>query len=117
MYFRGYPQLRDTGGFQILVSQEKARKLFKIVSHGSCSTEKLRCFGSGRIYIRPLQRSIPIRESMRVQEEYEVCLGCETPVAVSEMRQHQQDCVRCEVCIFPSYDENTGERLKNPPNC
>ncbi|CAB4029344.1 G2 M phase-specific E3 ubiquitin- ligase, partial [Paramuricea clavata] len=63
-----YPQLRQTGGFQFLVSQEKARKQLKVVSHGSCSVEQIRCFGSGRIYIRPLQRSIPLTEGLQDED-------------------------------------------------
>ena len=82
----------------MLVSQEKVRKQLKVVAHGSCSTEQLRCFGSGRIYIRPLQKSIPLTEVLGIQEEYEVCLACDNPVAVSEMRDHQES---CEVCISP----------------
>ncbi|XP_028415158.1 uncharacterized protein LOC114538207 isoform X2 [Dendronephthya gigantea] len=90
--FEAYPPLRFSGGFQILVSQEKERKKLKVVSHGSCSTEQLRCFGNGRIYIRPLQRSIPLTETVRFHEEKEICLSCGESVSVSEMSEHLQAC-------------------------
>ena len=79
------------------MSEEKARKQLKVVSHGCCSTEQLRCFGNGRIYVRPLQRSIPLTESVRLQEEREHCLSCGETFSVSEMRDHLRV---CEVRIF-----------------
>ena len=105
--FRAYPQLQHTGGFQLLVSDDKSRKKLKIVAHGSCSTEEIRCFGTGRIYIRPLQKSIRLSEELHVQEEYEVCLACDTPVAVSEMRDHLES---CEVCMLLN-DKNSSIRF------
>ena len=95
-HFRAYPQLEHTGGFQLLVSDDKSRKKLKVVAHGACSTEEIECFGMGRIYIHPLQESIRVTEEMYVREKYEVCLACDTPVAVSEMHDHQES---CEVCI------------------
>ena len=65
-----------TGGFELMISQEKARKQLKVVSHGSCNTEQIRCFGNGRIYIRPLQRNIELTEETRLQDEMKICLSC-----------------------------------------
>lgn len=64
------------------------------MSHGSCTTERLRCFGTGRIYIRPLQRSIPT-QIVKAEEEFEECIACGFAFAVSEVRRHQET---CEVC-------------------
>lgn len=89
--FRAYPKLRETGGFQLLISEARARKNLKVVSHGSCTTEQLRCFGTGRIYIRPLQRSITTQD-VKVDEEFEECIACGSVFAVSEMRHHQETC-------------------------
>ena len=90
--FRNFPKLKETGGFQLLLSKEKKRKELQVVCHGSCSTEQIRCFGAGRIYIRPLQRSIPLTRTVKMKEEFEECLSCGTAFAVSEIRRHQQTC-------------------------
>ena len=81
------------------MSWEKARKPLKVVSHGCCSTEQLRCFGNGRIYVRPVQRSIPLTESVRMQEETEHGLSCGETVSVSKMCDQLW---ACEVHIFRS---------------
>ncbi|CAB3977868.1 Hypothetical predicted protein [Paramuricea clavata] len=91
-----YPQLNETGGFQMLLTKEKKRKELRIVCHGSCNTEQLRCFGTGRIYLRPLQKSIPLPININVKEEFQQCLTCGGSFAVSEMRRHMNT---CQVCI------------------
>ena len=91
---RAYPPLRHVGGFQLLISDANVRKKLKVISHGSCTTKQMRCFGTGRIYIRPLQRSMKTQD-VKVDEEFVECIACSSPFAVSEMRRHQET---CEVC-------------------
>ena len=72
----------------MLGESREARKQLKVVSHGCCSSEQLRCFDNGRIYIQPLQRSIPLTESVCLQEEMEHCLSCGETFSVSKMCDH-----------------------------
>ena len=94
--FRANPHLKETGGFQILLSKAK-----KVVCHGSCSTEQLCCFGTGRIYIRPLQKSILLTRSVHVKQEFQACLSCGESFGISEMRRHLET---CEVVGRPSFE-------------
>jgi hypothetical protein len=84
----------------MLLSKEKKRKELRVVCHGSCSAEHLRCFGTGRIYIRPLQKSIALRADIHVKEEFQECLTCAGKFAISEMRRHMNTCVVCQSLIF-----------------
>lgn len=95
LLFSAYPQLNECGGIQILLSKEKKRKELGVVYNGCCSTDQLRCLGMGRIYLRPLQRSIPLPKSVNVKEEFQACLSCGESFATSEMRRHMNS---CEVC-------------------
>ena len=89
---RAYPPLQDCGGFQLLLSKEKRRNELRVVCHGTCTPEEIRCLGSGRIYIRPLQRNIPLSPAPEIKEEYEECLTCLLSVPVSQMREHREVC-------------------------
>lgn len=90
--FRAYPPLRHSGGFEFLLCKEESRKQLRVVNHGSCSAEQLRCFGTGRIYVRPLQRSIPITNVAAIKMELEECLTCFLPIPVNQMREHHTSC-------------------------
>lgn len=69
---------------------EKSRTELSIVSYGSCSTEEIRCFGTGRIYIRPVQIDITLDDSnLDWGDQYE---DCKMPVALSTMRRHMETC-------------------------
>ena len=73
--------------------KEKSRTELSIVSYGSCSTEEIRCFGSGRIYIRPVQIDIALNDSnLDWGDQYEDCMICKMPVALSAMRRHMETC-------------------------
>lgn len=47
---------------------------------------------TGRIYIRPVQTGIVLNESVDGGEQYEDCMTCNMPIALSEMRQHLEEC-------------------------
>lgn len=83
----------------MLLSNENKRKELRVVCHGSCSTEQLRCLGTGRIYLRPLQRGITLSTNIHVKEEYQECLTCRGSFAISEMRRHMNTCVVCQPLI------------------
>ena len=50
------------GGFELLTMKEKSRTALTVVSYGSCTTEEIRCFGTGHIYIRPIQIDIVLAD-------------------------------------------------------
>ena len=89
IFFSTFPQLRDAGGFEILLSKKSSRNIIHVVSQGSCNAGILRSFGTGRIYVRPLQLSIPLRKGSDIQ--FETCLVCHDNIPVSRMRKHYDD--------------------------
>ena len=84
--------MKHCGGFEFLTVKERSRTELNVVSYGSCSTDEIRCFGTGRIYIRPVQTDIVLNESVDWGEQYEDCMTCNMPIALSEMRQHLEEC-------------------------
>lgn len=50
--------MRSSGGFELLLCQDNSCTKLQVAKYGSCSTDELRCLGSGRIYIRPVQVDI-----------------------------------------------------------
>ena len=80
--------MKNAGGFRLLLAKETCRKELYVVSHGSCDAEQLRCFGTGRIHVRPLQVGIALAISLNTSVEYKECLTCHLLVPISEMQQH-----------------------------
>ena len=80
------------GGFDLLITKPKLRTEFQVVRSGCCSTEELRCLGTGRIYLRPLQKSLIVNEQGDDTEEYEECIFCCELFLISEIRQHIASC-------------------------
>jgi len=110
--FRAFTPLKFCGGFELLTMKEKSRTELSIVSYGSCSTEEMRCFGTGRIYIRPVQIDITLDDSnLDWGDQYEDCMICKMPVAMSTMRRHMETCGN-EVMWWHIF--NT-ESVINPP--
>ena len=110
----------------MLTVKEKSRAELQVVSCGSCCTEEIRCFGTGRIYIRPIQVDLSLDESgMERVEQYEDCLLCKMPVALTDMRQHMDTCgtvsehkeqlklILCKHCHWWCY-ALTSEKVKAP---
>lgn len=78
---------------QLLLTKERPRTELRIVSHGACTVDELRCFGSGRVYnIRPLQRNISRSHQPEVKDEYEYCLSCLRSIPISDMQEHLEIC-------------------------
>jgi hypothetical protein len=87
-----YPLLADCGGFELLLTKPKSRTDLQVVRCGSCSTEELRCLGTGRIYVRPIQKSLDVTQEEDESEEYEECLFCDKLFLIREIRQHITSC-------------------------
>ena len=49
--------------------------------------------GTGRIYVRPIQKNLVIEEEAHDTEEYEECLFCKSLFLISEIRQHIASCI------------------------
>lgn len=81
--------MKHCRGFELLTV--KHTKL-NVVSYGSCSTDEIRCLSTGRIYFTPMQKDIVLNESVDCGEQYEDCMTCNMPIALSEMCQHLEEC-------------------------
>ncbi len=74
------------------------------MSYGSCDAEQLSCFGTGRVYIRSLQKNIPLTDDTNSCVEYEECLFCNLSVSVKDMQNYCED---CHVRYFSSLYKST----------
>ena len=80
-------------GFELLTTKENSRTELAVVAYGSCCTDEIRCFGTGRIYIRPIQTDISLDDDVDWGgDQYEDCLSCNMPIALSDMRKHMDIC-------------------------
>lgn len=89
--------MKSCGGFELLLCEENSRTKLQVVKYGSCSTEELRCLGSGRIYIRPIQVDIFLGDVEDDEEHTEECLLCKASMPLRQMRAHMEE---CPVCLF-----------------
>lgn len=94
VFFSHFPQLNECGGFETMRCEPT--KQLKLVHVGAFSVEELRTFGTGRLYLRPIQKDIPLKE-IEITSEEQLCLTCGTSVVIAEMRQHLTTCVNLEV--------------------
>jgi hypothetical protein len=93
--------------------KEKSRTELEVVSCGSCSTDEIRCLGTGRIYIRLIQADITLGEKEDFGDQSENCLLCGREVLLTEMRRHAESSCANDIhvsnhfyminCIFLSY--------------
>ena len=90
--YRAHPLLADCGGFEMLLTKPKMRTELQVDRCGSCSTE-LRCTGTGRIYIQPIQKSLIVSEGENdTDQEYEECLFCHKLFPIHKIRLHITSC-------------------------
>ena len=81
----------------MLLCQDNSRTKLQVVKYGSCSTDELRCLGSGRIYLRPIQVDIFLGDVEDGEEHTEECLLCKASISLRQMRAHMEE---CPVCLF-----------------
>ncbi|XP_071947526.1 uncharacterized protein [Antedon mediterranea] len=89
LVFKTFPLLANCGGFEITTGD---RKKLIVVHYGPCKVQDLRTFGSGKLYIRPLQRDIPEAEIPLV-EAREKCLNCRANISMKNMKVHIKYCM------------------------
>ncbi|XP_068723494.1 uncharacterized protein [Montipora capricornis] len=90
--FEVFPPLKTCGGFELLLSDEKSRRNLCVVKYGSCCADEIRCWGTGRIYIRPIQTDIALGDDGGSDEECEKCLLCKVSIPLRQMRDHMELC-------------------------
>lgn len=97
MCFREFPRLEEGGGFEIMHTMENSRVFLNVASVGACAVDELIQMSSGRIYIRPIQRSLPIDETKKIQvsSDYEECHNCGSLINLENLRDHGKECRVC----------------------
>ena len=85
------------GGFELLTMKDKSHSKLNVVSYGSCRKDEIRCFGTGRNYVRSIQADYPVDDSLDFRDQYEDCLICKVPITLSDLREHMKTC-GSEVC-------------------
>ena len=85
--------MKTCGGFELLTTKEKSRTELGVVSFGTCSTDQIHCFGTGRIYTGPIQKDICLNDDTDIGgDKYEDCLSYNMPIALSDMQKHMDIC-------------------------
>ena len=79
LFSRAFPPIKNCGGFKTLLAREKSRTKLRVAKYGSCSADELRCFGTGRIYIRPIQSDIALADQDDT-DEHENCFLCKVTI-------------------------------------
>ncbi|XP_041823362.1 uncharacterized protein LOC121629366 isoform X2 [Melanotaenia boesemani] len=97
-----YPQLNDTGGFELLriSGTTRSRNLCSIPCPDTGYTVRylrspLTGIGQAVIYIRPLQKSISLENSsctLQQQGPLTKCLSCDTEIPLNKMKNHISKC-------------------------
>ncbi|XP_052242055.1 uncharacterized protein LOC127852211 [Dreissena polymorpha] len=91
----GFPQLKDSGGVELLRTGQHCRYL-KIIGCKWNSSELKSCLGSqARIYIRPVQKSLSTKPINAVSMEEECkseCESCKKEFPMRDLRHHLLYC-------------------------
>ncbi|XP_039894576.1 uncharacterized protein LOC120737779 isoform X2 [Simochromis diagramma] len=97
-----FPQLKDTGGFELLriSGTTRSRNLCTIPSPDTGYTVRylrspLSGIGQALIYIRPLQKSIDLEDSLTTLQQQgppTKCLNCDINIPLNKMKNHITKC-------------------------
>lgn len=92
--FRQFPRLEEGGGFEILRTADQSRSDLTIACVGACTVDEMMQISTGRVYLRPIQKSIVLDTSKKtlVSEEMEECLDCGVLVNIDQLRHHIKEC-------------------------
>ncbi|XP_076812875.1 uncharacterized protein LOC143459548 [Clavelina lepadiformis] len=81
-----FPPLSECGGYCILVNSGKG--LINI-SFGPCEAMMLKkALGTGKVYLRPIQKNISLSSFENKSQNVEKCLTCGEVISLPEMQQH-----------------------------
>ena len=100
----GFPQLRDYGGFEMMVCTANCKQLSHLDSAWDAkSLKSILGGGQSKIYLRPIQMSIPTKAANEKKPKTtlkEKCMMCDQEILLSELRSHfllcNKDILDCE---------------------
>ncbi|XP_063411184.1 uncharacterized protein LOC134694119 [Mytilus trossulus] len=112
---KGFPQLYNIGGFELLHCTSNCRELQRL--NCKWDVESLReIIGSqAKIYLRPIQRNLKViahsvPEATSLEAE---CENCHNKFILSELREHVKDCNNEENDVVLLNDGKENETLEN----
>jgi hypothetical protein len=93
-----FPQLTDIGGYEFLRVPRSKRDLITIpASEKGYDVKTIKtAIGSGKLYLRPVQASIELHESVVNLNcmSKEKCRNCDLMVYLHLLKDHRQDCLK-----------------------
>ena len=110
---KGFPQLREAGGFEMLHCLPNCRDLTPLKC--SWAVRELRCNlgGQSKIYLRPIQRNLSTKSLLPENccEVKEKCISCKKEFPMSELRTHSF--YMCSAGFdSDSHSDSEGEKIK-----
>ncbi|XP_068689839.1 uncharacterized protein [Montipora foliosa] len=106
--YEAFPPLKSCGGFEMLLAHEKSRTKLRVVNYGSCSADELRCLGTGRIYLRPIQKDIVLGDEDDSDDQFEDCFICKVAIPLRQMRTHMDLCMVGSSSTITINDDNAS---------
>ena len=109
----GFPKLKGCGGFELLQCTANCRNLEVLKCAMSVKELKNHISGQGKIYIRPIQRSlstiplVPQRNESKIKEKRRVCSDI---FYVKDLRKHFSTC-----CPSALLEEDEFESFRDTP--
>uniref|UniRef100_A0A8W8NRB8 HECT domain-containing protein n=1 Tax=Magallana gigas TaxID=29159 RepID=A0A8W8NRB8_MAGGI len=102
-------QLKNIGGFELLRCKSNCRELCAIDCPWTVSDLKAAVGSQAKIYIRPIQRSLSLKQTQPQKEttRKEKCKGCKKEYPINDLRNHVKYCFLSKE--FPESDEEQYE--------
>ena len=104
----GFPQLREAGGIELMRTAQKCRDLRVIGCKWTSKELKCNIGSQARIYIRPVQKSLPLQpitsdESLEEGQCLSTCKNCNEKIRMRQLRQHVESCTNTEMIVSEQY--------------
>ena len=91
--FKGFPQLKEVGGFEMMNCSPNCRDLKVLNCSRAAKSLRATVGGQSKIYLRPIQKSIPTKAVKRTSSTLkEKCHICQKYFLLSELRDHIWHC-------------------------
>ena len=111
---KGFPQLQDCGGFELLQCRQNSRTLTLIECEWSVKSLKTFLGYQAKIYVRPIQKNLSIEPIDTISEsdsEKMQCQNCSQTFFIRELRGHINSCGNdLKSCT----SDTDGEELPDP---
>ncbi|KAJ7380778.1 hypothetical protein OS493_007158 [Desmophyllum pertusum] len=87
---KGFPQLRDGGGFEMLHCLPNCRDLTPLKCSWAAKEMRSNLGGQSKIYLRPIQKDLSTKSLVPQNscEVKEMCMSCKKEFPMSELRTH-----------------------------